>query len=138
MRHRKIRSKLNRTTAHRKALLRNLAAALISEERILTTHAKARQLRPFVERLVTLAKVGSLHARRLAFSYLGKKRVVHKLFEEIGPRFGNRQGGYTRIVKDQPRAGDAALLSYIEFVERKEKEVKKPKKEKRRPLRPRM
>jgi large subunit ribosomal protein L17 len=138
MRHRKIKSKLNRTTGHRKALLRNLAAALIGEERILTTHAKARQLRPFVERLVTLAKNGDLHSRRLAFSYLGKKRAVHKLFQEIGPRFGNRAGGYTRIVKDQPRAGDAALLSYIEFVERKEKEVKKPKKEKRRPFRPQL
>jgi large subunit ribosomal protein L17 len=130
MRHRKIRSKLNRTTEHRTALLRNLAKALVREERIHTTDAKAKQLRSFVEHLVTLGKDGSLHARRLAFSELPDKKAVHKVFTEIAPRFKERAGGYTRVVKDAPRAGDGALMSFIEFVEREEKEVK-PKKKKR-------
>lgn len=117
MRHRKIRSKLNRTSEHRLALMRSLASALIREERIRTTHPKAMQLRRFVEPLVTLAKDGSLHARRSAFSKVGKKEIVHKLFEEIGPRVGDRQGGYLRVIKDGPRAGDGAMMAYIEFVD---------------------
>ena len=129
MRHRKYRSKLNRTTEHRKALMRNLAAALIERERIHTTDAKAKQVRPFVERLVTLGRRGTLAARRLAFSKLGKKQAVHKLFTVLGPRFGERPGGYTRIVKADRRAGDGAPMAYIEFVERTvvESKEKKPK-----------
>ena len=131
MRHRKIKSKLNRTTGHRKALMRNLAIALIQEERIHTTQAKAKNLRPFIERLITLGKRGDLAARRLAFSRLGKKEAVHKLFEEIAPRFLERPGGYTRIIKDNFRAGDSAPMAYIELVEHVEKKMVKKKKSKR-------
>ncbi len=119
MRHHNLRSRLHRTTEHRQALLRNLAAALIRHERIHTTQVKAWQLRPFVERLVTLAKAGDLHSRRMAFSKLGKKDIVHKLFTEIAPRVSTRNGGYLRLIKDAPRAGDGALMSYIEFVDAK-------------------
>lgn len=117
MRHRKHKSKLNRTSEHRLALMRNLANSLVREERIRTTQVKAMQLRGFIEPLVTLAKSGTLHDRRLAFARLGKKDAVHKLFEEIGPRVGGRQGGYVRVVKDGPREGDGALMAYIEFVD---------------------
>ncbi len=117
MRHRKAKSKLNRTSEHRLALMRNLASSLLREERIRTTQTKAMQLRGFVEPLVTLAKSGTLHDRRQAFSRLGKKEAVHKLFEEIGPRVGDRPGGYLRVVKDGPRAGDGALMAYVEFVD---------------------
>ena len=129
MRHRKYRSKLNRTTEHRQALMRNLAVALIERERIHTTDAKARQVRPFVERLVTLGRDGTLAARRQAFSKLGKKKAVHKLFTVLGPRFSERAGGYTRIVKADRRAGDGASMAYVEFVERTavEPKEKKPK-----------
>lgn len=137
MRHRKLRTKLGRPTAHRKALLRNLACALIEQERIHTTDAKAKELRKFIERLVTLGKEGTTHARRLAFSMLPKKQAIHKLFEEIAPRFKDRSGGYTRIVKDAPRQGDSAMMSYIEFTERVEKEVKPKKQKKERPVIPR-
>lgn len=136
MRHRKIRSKLTRTTAHRRALMRNLAAALIQEERIHTTVAKAKNLRPFIEKLVTMGKKGDLSARRLAFTRLGQKEAVHKLFLEIAPRFNARPGGYTRIVKDNYRAGDSAPMAYIEFVEGVQKEMVKKKKTK--PLIPRL
>jgi large subunit ribosomal protein L17 len=136
MRHKKIKSKLTRTTAHRRALMRNLAAALIQEERIHTTVAKAKNLRPFIERLVTLGKRGDLAARRLAFTRLGQKEAVHKLFLEIAPRFTERPGGYTRIVKDNYRAGDSAPMAYIEFVEGVQKEMVKKKKSKS--LMPRM
>ena len=117
MRHRKIRSKLNRTTEHRLALMRNLTVALIEHDRIRTTHPKAMQLRRFVEPLVTLAKAGDLHSRRQAFSRLGKKHAVHKLFEEIAERCAGRAGGYLRVTKDGPRAGDGALMAYVEFVD---------------------
>ena len=127
MRHRKHRSKLNRTSEHRLALMRNLAAALIEHERIRTTDAKAKQLRPFVERLVTKGREGTLHARRLAFSALGRKETVHKLFTVLGPRFSDRPGGYTRVVKADVRYGDAAPMSFIEFVERTPKAVKEEK-----------
>jgi large subunit ribosomal protein L17 len=129
MRHRKHRSKLNRTTEHRAALLRNLAIALIDRERIRTTDAKAKQLRSFVEPLVTLAREGTLAARRLAFGKLGKKATVHKLFTVLGPRFAERAGGYTRAVKADLRAGDGAQMAYIEFIERTpiQPKEKKPK-----------
>lgn len=121
MRHRKHHHHLSRPTGHRKALLRNLAAALIEHERIHTTEAKAKALRPYIERLVTLGKKGDLAARRRAFSILGKKQAVHKLFEDIAPRFSDRNGGYTRIIHDGQRMGDAAWMAYIEFVVRVEK-----------------
>ena len=117
MRHRKIRSKLNRTSEHRLALMRNLTSALVQQEKIRTTEVKAKQLRAFAEPLVTLAKAGDLHSRRRAFSRLGRKEIVHKLFEEIGPRVGDRPGGYLRVVKDGPRHGDGAMMAYVEFVD---------------------
>jgi len=134
MRHRKIRSKLNRTTAHRKALMKNLAVALIVKDRIHTTLAKAKNLRPFIERLVTLGKRGDLAARRLVFSRICDKEAVHKLFEETAARFTDRSGGYTRIIKDNYRAGDSAPMAYIEFVVMPERDMVKKKKEKRLPV----
>lgn len=118
MRHRNTRSRLGRTTEHRLALMKALANALVREERIRTTKAKAMQLRGYVEPLVTLARRGDLAARRLVFSRLGQKETTHKLFEEIGPRVGQRPGGYLRVVKDGPRMGDGADMAYIEFVDR--------------------
>lgn len=118
MRHRKHHTKLSRKTGPRRQLIRNLSAALITHERIHTTETKAKALRPVVERLVTLGKKGTLHHRRQAFSALQKKTAVHKLFEEIAPRFTERPGGYTRIIRDGQRAGDGAWMAYIEFVDR--------------------
>ena len=120
MRHRKLKSKLNRTSEHHRAMMRNLCVALINNDRIHTTETKAKQLRRFIEPLVTLARRGDLHSRRLAFARLGghQKEATHKLFEEIGPRVGDRPGGYTRVIKDGPRQGDGALMAYIEFVDR--------------------
>jgi large subunit ribosomal protein L17 len=117
MRHRVAHRKLGRTTEHRLALLRNLAASLISHERIRTTEVKAKELRPFVEKLVTLGKRDSLHARRRALAILPQKDSVKKLFGEISPRFAERPGGYTRILKLGPRQGDGALMAFIEFVD---------------------
>lgn len=117
MRHRKHTSKMNRTSEHRAAMLRNLAIALVNHERIHTTKVKAAQLRPFLETVITLAKDGSLHARRLAVSRIGDKDAVHKLFANIAPRVATRNGGYLRIVKDGPRMGDGAPMAYIEFVD---------------------
>jgi large subunit ribosomal protein L17 len=117
MRHQKNRGKLSRSSSHRKALFMNLSASLIEHERISTTEAKAKALRPEVEKLVTLARRGDLHARRQALSALGHdKNVVHKLFEEIAPRYADRPGGYTRILKIGPRKSDAAEMVFIEFV----------------------
>ena len=117
MRHRKHTSKLNRTSEHRAALLRNLSIALVQYERIHTTKVKADQLRPFLEEVITLAKDGTLHARRLAISRLGHKDSIHKLFSDIAVRVANRNGGYLRIVKDGPRMGDGAPMAYVEFVD---------------------
>lgn len=128
MRHRKHRSKLNRTSSHRKALVKNLGYALIQQERIHTTHSKAKQLAPFVERLLTLAKRGDLAARRLAFAALQKKTAVHKLFEVLAPRFSEKKSGFTRIVKDGYRSGDSAPMAFIELTIREEKEEKAQKK----------
>lgn len=116
MRHRKQRGKLSRPTGHRLALLRNLMINLIEHERIRTTEAKAKVLRPKIEKLITLAVEGSLHSRRMAFAAIGKKHTVHKLFEELGPLFKGRPGGYTRIVKDSQREGDGAWMAIIELV----------------------
>ena len=117
MRHQRNRHKLSRDSAHRKALLMNLSKELIDHERIETTTAKAKAVKPEVERLITLAKRGDLHARRQALSALGQdKFMVYKLFEEIAPRYAERSGGYTRILKLGPRQGDKAPMARIELV----------------------
>jgi large subunit ribosomal protein L17 len=119
MRHRSAHRKLGRKTEHRISLLRNLAASLISHGRIRTTEAKAKELRPFVEKLVTLGKRDSLHARRHALSILPRREVVTKLFSDVSPRFSERPGGYTRILKLVHRQGDGASMAFIEFVDYK-------------------
>jgi large subunit ribosomal protein L17 len=117
MRHQKERNKLSRSSAHRKALLRNLSRELIEHERIRTSQAKAKAVKPKVEKLITLGKRGDLHARRQALSELGQdKFVVHKLFEEIAPRYAERNGGYTRIVKLGPRRSDSTEMVLLELV----------------------
>lgn len=118
MRHRVAGRKLQRTTAHRNALFRNMAAALIKHEQITTTLAKAKELRPYTEKLVTLAKKGGLSNRRLAHARLMDDTQLTKLFDVIGPRFAERNGGYIRVVKAGIRASDAAAMAVIEFVDR--------------------
>ena len=118
MRHRNSGRKLNRTSSHRKAMFANMAAALINHEQIVTTLPKAKDLRPIVEKLVTLAKRGDLHARRLAISEIRDLGSVKKLFETIGPRYKARAGGYTRVLKAGFRHGDSAAVAVIEFVDR--------------------
>src|SRR6516164_1860870 len=123
MRHLKAGRKLGRNATHRLALKRNLAKALFEHGRIITTVEKAKEVRPFVEKLITLAKRGDLHARRLALMRLPDRDVVAKLFKEIGPRFEDRPGGYTRIIKrHERRLGDAGHTAFIEFL--KEGETK--------------
>ncbi len=118
MRHRSAHRKLGRKTEHRISLLRNLAASLItSDGRIRTTEAKAKELRPFVEKLVTLGKRDSLHARRRALSIIPRREVVSKLFSDVSPRFAERPGGYTRILKLAHRQGDGAPMAFIQFVD---------------------
>jgi large subunit ribosomal protein L17 len=117
MRHAKQRNKLSRDSAHRKALLRNLCRDVIEHERIRTTQAKAKAAKPEVEKLITLGKRTGLHARRQALSRLGQdKFIVHKLFEEIAPRYSERDGGYTRIVKLGPRRSDSTEMVFLELV----------------------
>ena len=118
MRHRVGGRKLQRTASHRTALFRNQSAALIKHEQILTTLAKAKELRPYVEKLVTLAKKGGLSNRRLAHSRLLDDTQLVKLFDTIGPRYAGRNGGYTRVIKAGIRASDAAAMAIIEFVDR--------------------
>jgi large subunit ribosomal protein L17 len=118
MRHRVGGRKLQRTASHRAALFRNMAAALIKHEQITTTVAKAKELRPYVEKLVTLAKKGGLSNRRLAHSRLMDDTQLKKLFDVIAPRYADRAGGYTRIIKAGIRASDAAPIAIIEFVDR--------------------
>ena len=118
MRHRVGGRKLQRTSSHRAALFRNMAAALIKHEQITTTVARAKELRPYVEKLVTLAKRGGLSNRRLAQSRLMDDAQLTKLFDVIGPRYAGRDGGYTRVVKAGIRASDAAPIAIIEFVDR--------------------
>ena len=117
MRHQRAGRKLGRDSAHRKALYSNLAGALITHGRIQTTEAKAKAVRPFAEKMITLGKRGDLHARRQAMAALRSNDVVHLLFSEIAPRFEERPGGYTRIVKLGPRQGDAADMAYLELVD---------------------
>lgn len=118
MRHRGGYRKLGRSQSHRKALFANMAASLIKHEQIKTTLPKAKELRPFVEKLVTLGKRGDLHARRLAISKVRDVGMVSKLFDELGPRYKDRPGGYIRILKAGFRPGDAAPMAVIEFVDR--------------------
>ncbi len=117
MRHRKKGRKLSRTASHKKATMRNMAASLFRHGRIETTTAKAKELRPYAERLITLAKRGDLHARRLAATKIQDRQVLGSLFDDIGPRFSERPGGYTRILKLGNRKGDAAEMSLIELVD---------------------
>ncbi len=116
MRHRKVTVKLNRSTSHRKALLANLAGSLIEHKRVTTTIAKARALRSYTERLVTFAKKGSLADRRQVLKKITHKNIVKHLFDEIGPRYADRPGGYTRLLKLGPRRGDNAEMAIVEFV----------------------
>ena len=116
MRHRKKGRKLQRTASHRRAMLRNMATSLFRHERIETTTAKAKELRPYAERLITLARRGDLHARRLVARKIQDREVLGKLFDEISPRYAERPGGYTRILKLGNRKGDAAEISLIELV----------------------
>lgn len=116
MRHRKKGRKLSRTPSHRKATLRNMATSLFRHERIETTTAKAKELRPYAERLITLARRGDVHARRLAAAKIQDRQVLGKLFDDIAPRYMERPGGYTRILKLGNRKGDAAEMSLIELV----------------------
>lgn len=118
MRHSKGYRRLNRTHEHRKALWANMAGSLIEHEQIKTTLPKAKELRPIVEKLITLGKRGDLHARRLAASRLKQDQHVAKLFEILGPRFADRKGGYVRIMKAGFRYGDMAPMAIIEFVDR--------------------
>jgi large subunit ribosomal protein L17 len=125
MRHLKAGRKLGRNASHRLALMRNLARALFEHERIITTVEKAKEVRPFVEKLITLAKKGNLHARRLALSRLPDREAVAKLFTEIGPRFEDRQGGYTRIIKrHERRLGDAGKTAFLELLKAGETRVR--------------
>ena len=118
MRHRKSGRHLNRTSSHRQAMFRNMACSLIEHEMIKTTLPKAKELRRVAEPLITLAKSDSVANRRLAFARTGDKSVVGKLFAEIGPRYAERPGGYTRILKCGYRAGDAAPMAFVELVDR--------------------
>jgi large subunit ribosomal protein L17 len=118
MRHRVGGRKLQRTSSHRAALFRNMAAALIKHEQITTTTAKAKELRPYVEKLVTLAKKGGLSNRRIAHARIMDEAQERKLFEVLGPRYAERNGGYTRIIKAGIRQSDAAPIAVIEFVDR--------------------
>ena len=118
MRHRVAGVKLNRSPAHRRALFRNLVTALLHHEAVRTTDAKARELKRWGDRLITLGKQGTLHARRRAASLVQSRAVVKKLFDDLAPRYHSRQGGYTRVVKLGLRAGDAAPVSMVELVDR--------------------
>jgi len=134
MRHQVKKGMLGRNTAHRRALLRNLVTSFLERERVRTTLAKARSLRPVAEKLITLGKRGTLHARRQALAFMTKEEAVKKLFDDIGPRFKERPGGYTRIVKLDRRAGDGAEMAMVELVgtefkaktKKKKKDAKKP------------
>jgi large subunit ribosomal protein L17 len=134
MRHLNQGRKLSRTSAHRKALFRNLVLALVKHERIKTTDAKAKELRRYADRMVTLGKRGDLAARRLAFAFMQSRDAVKRVFDEIAPRFKERNGGYTRVVKFGFRRGDAAPLSIIEFSDHSEQaSARKPRKKRTRP-----
>jgi large subunit ribosomal protein L17 len=132
MRHRVAGKKLGRSPAHRRALFRNLVTALLQHEAVKTTDAKAKELRRWADRLVTLGKQGTLHARRRAAAVVGRRSIVKKLFDEIAPRYRERNGGYTRVVKMGIRPGDAAAVSLVELVDRPGTEVEDAGRKKRR------
>jgi len=132
MRHRKIGRKLNRSAPHRKAMFRNMVTSLLAHEHIQTTDAKAKELRRYTERMVTLGKKGTLHARRQALSFVRDRDVVKKLFEDIAPRFVDRPGGYTRITKLGVRRGDADAVSLIELTERGDRAISEAEKKRER------
>src|SRR5919206_97242 len=117
MRHHRSGRKLGRDASHRKALYANLAGALIEHGRIKTTAAKAKEVKPIAEQMITLGKRGDVHARRQALAFLRSQDVVHKLFSDVGPRFADRPGGYSRITRIGPRQGDAAEMAYLELVD---------------------
>jgi large subunit ribosomal protein L17 len=124
MRHRKAGRKLGRNASHRLALMRNLSRALVEHGRIITTVEKAKELRPFIEKLITLAKKGTLHARRLVIARLRDKETVAVLFKEIAPRFATRPGGYTRIIKrHERRLGDGGRTAFIELLKEGETKI---------------
>ncbi|MDD3718222.1 MAG: 50S ribosomal protein L17 [Actinomycetota bacterium] len=108
--------RLGGSASHQKAMMSNLARSLIEHERLETTQTRAKEMQPLVEKLVGLAKRGDLHARRQALAIIQDRDIIHKLFDEIGPRYEDREGGYSRIVKTGPRKGDAAPMAIIEFV----------------------
>ena len=120
MRHQKTGKKLGRNSSHRKAMFRNMATSLFKHEQLVTTNAKAKELRPIAEKMISLAKRGDLHARRQALSYLKDKTVTHRLFEEIKDRYLDRQGGYIRIIKQGMRKGDGASVSIVQLLPVKE------------------
>jgi large subunit ribosomal protein L17 len=126
VRHRRSGRKLGRDASHRKALYANLTSALIEHGRIRTTAAKAKEVRPVAEQMITLGRRGGVPARRQALKYLRSQDVVHKLFSDVGPRFADRQGGYSRIVRIGPRQGDAAEMVYLELVDYVPPEVSAP------------
>jgi len=132
MRHLNQGRKLNRTSAHRKALFRNLVTSLLEHEHVRTTDAKAKELRRVADRMITLAKRGNLHARRQAAAYIQRRSVVTKLFNEVAERFRERAGGYTRIVKIGVRHGDAAPMSVIELTDRGEQSKAEAEKKRER------
>ena len=117
MRHHRAGRKLGRDASHRKALYANLTGALIEHGRIKTTIAKAKEVRPIAEQMITLGRRGGVHSRRQALKFLRSQDVVHKLFSDVGPRFADREGGYSRIVRIGPRLGDAAEMAYLELVD---------------------
>lgn len=118
MRHGKKIAKLGRTAPHRKAMLSNMMASLFINERVTTTQTRAKELKRTAERVLTCAKQGDLHARRRVLRVIADKQVVAKLFDELGPRYQSRNGGYTRLIKLGPRRGDGALMSIVELVDR--------------------
>lgn len=120
MRHRIAHRKLNRTASHRKAMFANMSSSLVEHEQIVTTLPKAKELRPYVEKLVTLAKKGDLNSRRIAVARMRNKEMAKKLFDVLGPRYKERSGGYIRIMKAGFRYGDNAPMAVIEFVDRDE------------------
>jgi len=130
MRHQKAGKKLNRTGSHRDAMFRNMVTSLFTHGRIRTTDAKAKELKRWADHMITLAKRGDLHSRRQALAVMKDKAVVHKLFEDVSERFGDRAGGYTRALKIGRRRGDAAPISLVEFVAGQEKKKGKKKKTK--------
>jgi large subunit ribosomal protein L17 len=135
MRHLNAGRKLNRSSSHRRALLRNLVTSLLQHEHLQTTDAKAKEMRRWVDRMITLGKRNTLHARRQAAAFVRGRDIVKKLFDEIAPRFADRPGGYTRITKLGSRHGDAAPVSLIELVERSDRarsEAEKKKERRRR------